>query len=153
MKPHVMLSLSTAVVLFSVVPTNSAAQGFRWRGAQGWGPGGAYARLYDPAKVERVAGEILEIRKTTPLRGMSPGVELVVRTTTAQVAVHLAPVWFLENQELSFAKGDGVEVEGSRVAVDGKQVLLAASIRKGDQVLQLRDAMGVPRWAGWRRAP
>lgn len=142
--------LSVLAALLAV-PDSAMAQGPRWRGPQGWGPGGAYGRLYDPAKAETLAGQVLEVRKVTPMRGMSYGVEIVVRTGTDKVAVHLGPAWFVENQEIRIAKGDSVEVEGSRVAIAGKPVVLAASVRKGDSVLQLRDAAGIPVWAGWRR--
>jgi hypothetical protein len=47
--------------------------------------------------------------------------------------------------------GDRVEITGSRVTVEGKPTIIAAEVRKGDEVLQLRDAAGVPVWAGWRK--
>jgi hypothetical protein len=31
-------------------------------------------------------------------------------------------------------------------------VLIAMEVTKGEDVLVLRDAKGVPRWSGWRRA-
>lgn len=69
---------------------------------------------------------------------------IVVNTSTDNLTVHLGPAWFLENQDLRIAKGDTVQVEGSRVAVQSKPVVLAASVRKGDDTLQLRDEAGVP---------
>jgi hypothetical protein len=30
--------------------------------------------------------------------------------------------------------------------------VMAAEVRKGDRVLVLRDAAGIPVWAGWRQA-
>jgi hypothetical protein len=142
--------LSGLAMLFAA-PASTLAQGPRRHGSQGWGPGSGYGRLYDPAKVEKVGGQVLDVRKVTPMRGMSYGVEIVVKTSTDKVAVHLGPAWFVENQDIRIAKGDTVEVEGSRVTFEGKPVVLAASVRKGDDVLQLRDAAGVPVWAGWRR--
>ena len=145
------IAFLSGIALLLAAPVRAWAQGPRWRGPQGWGPGGAYGRLYDPAKVEKLSGQVLEVRKVMPMRGMSSGVELVVKTPPETIAVHLGPAWFVENQEPRIAKGDTVEVEGSRVAVAGKPVVLAASVRKGDDLLQLRDAAGVPAWAGWRR--
>jgi hypothetical protein len=65
--------------------------------------------------------------------------------------VHLGPQWYLENQDVKIEPGDRVEITGSRVTVQGKPTIIAAEVRKGDEVLQLRDAAGVPVWAGWRK--
>jgi hypothetical protein len=48
-------------------------------------------------------------------------------------------------------KGDKIEVKGSRITFEGKPVIIAAEIKKGDSVLVLRDSTGVPAWAGWRK--
>jgi hypothetical protein len=150
MIPTVRTSLLAAFVL--LLPAPALAQGTRGHGSQGWGAGGAYARLYDPTKVEKVSGQVVDILKVTPMHGMSSGVEIVVKTASDKVTIHLGPSWFLENQDLRILKGDEVAVEGSRIMLDGKPVVLAASVRKGDELLTLRDASGVPSWAGWRRA-
>jgi hypothetical protein len=42
-------------------------------------------------------------------------------------------------------------VRGSRVTFDGKPAIIAATVRKGDEELALRDAAGRPVWSGWRR--
>jgi hypothetical protein len=47
--------------------------------------------------------------------------------------------------------GDKIEVKGSRITYQGKPAIIAAEIHKGDEVLMLRDANGIPMWAGWRR--
>lgn len=44
-----------------------------------------------------------------------------------------------------------VEVKGSRVTVEGKPSIIAAELKKGDDVLILRDTGGIPAWSGWRR--
>jgi len=149
MIPSARTSLLAAFVL--LLPATAIAQGARGHGSQGWGAGGAYARLYDPAKVERVTGRVVDVLKVTPMHGMSSGVEIVVKTASDKVTVHLGPTWFLDNQDVRVLKGDDVVVEGSWIMLDGKPVVLAASVRKGDEILTLRDASGVPSWAGWRR--
>jgi hypothetical protein len=47
--------------------------------------------------------------------------------------------------------GDQIEVTGSKVLILEKSVLIAAKVRKGDQILMLRDLNGIPMWSGWRR--
>jgi hypothetical protein len=67
------------------------------------------------------------------------------------VAVHLGPLWFMENQEMALSVQDTVGVKGSRVTFNGKPAIIAAEVAKGDSTLVLRDAQGYPAWSGWRR--
>jgi hypothetical protein len=48
---------------------------------------------------------------------------------------------------VKIAKGDTIEVIGSRVTSADSQVLLARDIRKGSTSWTLRDASGAPLWA------
>ena len=127
------------------------AQGMKWRGSGGWGPGSAYGRMYDPRTVEIVTGEVVKVDRITPMRGMSSGVHLVIKTDKGDVSVHLGPQWYLENQDVKIEPKDKVEIKGSRVTLQGQATLIAAEVKKGDEVLKLRDDAGVPMWAGWRR--
>jgi hypothetical protein len=34
---------------------------------------------------------------------------------------------------------------------EGKPAIIAAEVKKDDEVLTLRDASGFPAWSGWRR--
>lgn len=47
--------------------------------------------------------------------------------------------------------GDKVEVTGSRITFQDKPAIIAAEVKKGDEILKLRDGNGFPAWAGWRR--
>lgn len=118
---------------------------------RGWGPSGHYARMYDPKTVETVAGTVAKVEKFTPMRGMSTGIHLEVTTANGPVAVHLGPSWFLDRQAVKVGVNDKVEITGSRITFDGKPAIIAAEVRKGDAVLKLRDAQGVPLWGGGMR--
>ena len=91
----------------------------------------------------------------TPARAMPhlcrKGVHLVVKTDKGDVSAHLGPQWYLENQDVKIEPKDKVEIKGSRVTMQGQPVLIAAEVKKGDEVLKLRDDAGIPLWAGWRR--
>jgi hypothetical protein len=65
--------------------------------------------------------------------------------------VHLGPGWYIENQDVKIAPKDSIEVKGSRIILDGKPAIIAAEVKKGDDVLVLRDVSGFPVWSGWRR--
>jgi hypothetical protein len=141
----VMAAVSMSVSLATAGPWRG------WRGSGGWGMGGAYQRLYNPATEESISGEITAIDKMTPVKGMSYGIHLMVKTDKEAVSVHLGPDWFIERLDTKLAKGDAVEVKGSRITYNGKPAIVAAEVKKGDAVLKLRDDNGIPAWAGWRR--
>jgi hypothetical protein len=130
---------------------DARAQGLQWRGGGGWGAGGRYERLYDTKTVESARGEVVGLEEMTPFKGMGRGVHLTLKTNGETIDVHLGPVWYIERQDTRIAAGDRIEVKGSRVIYEGKPAIIAAEIRKGDEVLVLRDADGIPKWAGWRR--
>jgi hypothetical protein len=135
-----------------VAPGTGLAQGGpKWRGSGGWGPGGNYTRMFDANTVETVSGEVAKVEYATPMRGMSAGVHLLLKTAKGEVSVHLGPAWYLENQDVKLEPRDLVEVTGSRVTIGGKPTVIAASVTKGAEVLKLRDESGRPVWAGWRR--
>jgi hypothetical protein len=59
--------------------------------------------------------------------------------------------WYVENRDVKLEPKDTVEVKGSGVTLQGKPVLLAAEVKKGDATLVLRDEAGIPAWTGVRR--
>jgi hypothetical protein len=137
------MACSTAL---AVVQPGPARQG---RG--GWGPNGPYGRLYDPKTVETVRGRIVAVERVFPMRGMSAGVHVRLRTTAGVLDIHLGPAWFIDNQEITLKNGEDIEVRGSRVVVAGGPAIIAAEVTRGDDVLHLRDELGFPAWSGWRR--
>jgi len=150
-RPIVMPAALVALLVVAMLGSVAFAQGMKWRGSGGWGPGSAYGRMYDAKTVDKVTGEVATVDSITPMRGMSGGVHVALKTAQGEVSVHLGPQWYLENQDVKIEPGDRVEITGSRVTVEGKPTIIAAEVRKGDEVLQLRDAAGVPVWAGWRK--
>jgi hypothetical protein len=122
-----------------------------WRGSGGWGPDTQYNRMYNPAAVENVSGEVIDIQTVAPYKGMYSGIQVVLKTDKETIPVHLGPSWYIERLDIKIVKGDRIEVKGSRVTFAGEPAIIAAELKKGDQMLVLRDANGVPGWAGWRR--
>lgn len=111
---------------------------------------GHRGRVYDPKTVETLTGEVSAISRDGPVAG--GGVHLVLRTDTeATVAVRLGPASYVDRQSMKIAKGDRVEVKGSRVGSGGDTAIVAAEVRKGPEKLLLRDEAGVPLWSGARR--
>jgi DNA/RNA endonuclease YhcR with UshA esterase domain len=115
--------------------------------AQGPGP---QQRRYDPKTEVTVKGTVQDVQQYTGRRG-GTGVHLVLKTDSSTLNVHVGPSAYISQQHFSFAKGDSIEVVGSMTTVRGAEALLAREITKDGKTLVLRDAQGIPKWAGGRR--
>jgi len=142
-----------AISIFGIfLASDSFAQrGMKWKGSSGWGMGSQYNKMYDPKTVETISGEVTNVNRITPLKGMSYGVHTVVVTDKEAISVHLGPGWYIENQDIRIEYKDIVQVTGSRVTFEGQPAIIAAEVRKGNDILTLRDENGFPAWSGWRR--
>lgn len=149
-KQNIFIAVLVALVAAASIGV-AAPAGFGWRGSRGWAVDGNYGRLFDPKSVVTIHGTIASLTEVTPMKGMGMGVHVMLKTDAETVDVHLGPVWYLESQDADLKAGDTIEVRGSRVEIDKRPTLIAIEIKRGDDVLVLRDADGVPRWAGWRR--
>lgn len=103
-------------------------------------------RNYDPNTVETIQGKVLSIEKVAS-KGPGYGVHLTLQTDKGSIAVHLGPAWYIEKQTPKIEANDAISVTGSRVTVDGKPAIVAAQIKKGNEVLKLRDDNGIPVWS------
>ena len=147
------LSILIVVSILSFIVSDSFAQrGMKWRGSGGWGMGSQYNRMYDPKTVGTISGEMISVDMITPMKGMSQGVHLTLKTYKEIISVHLGPWWYIENRDIRIEPKDKIEVAGSRITYQGKPAIIAAKVKKGDEVLKLRDENGLPVWAGWRKS-
>jgi hypothetical protein len=71
-----------------------------------------------------------------------------LKTEKEKLAVYLGPGWFVEKQGMKITDLDQIQVTGSRIMVQGKPAVIAAEVRKGSQVLKLRNEQGQPLWRG-----
>jgi hypothetical protein len=110
-----------------------------------------FVRMYDPNRVRTLQGTVSEIEYLTLRGSIGRGVHLTLQTDSGPVEVHLGPEWYLENQELLIDEGDRVTIIGSLIMLEGDEMMVAATVRKGRDMLELRDERGIPRWRGWRR--
>lgn len=133
-----------ALFLLSVAAA-SGQQG--WDGCRCWGRGPGHGAMYDPAKVETVSGEIVSLEKPG-MMGRVLG--LLLNTGKETIMIHLGPEWYFEQHNAKLSAGDRVEVKGVRTARMGRDVFIAAEIKKDGEILKLRDDNGAPVWAGWR---
>ena len=138
------------VILSVVLAADCFAQpGLKW-GSRGWRAGSPYDRMFDPKTVETVRGDVVSVDTATFMQGMSEGVHIMLRTDKETISVHLGPGWYILNQDTKIEPKDRLEVKGSRITFLGKPAMTAAEVRKGGQILKLRDETGFPVWSGWR---
>ncbi len=133
------------------VPLAAAAQA-----GPGPGPGACagHAKMhrsgagrFDPATATTVQGRIVDVQRID--RGhRHQGVHLSLAVGSETLPVLLGPDFYVDAQVTKLAAGDEVEVKGSRVTFGGKPALVAQEVRRGGEVLALRDADGVPLWRG-----
>lgn len=136
------------LMLTGMLCTDIFAQGT----GRGWGIQSNYQRMFDPETIETLSGEIFKIEKFKPLRQAASGIHLVLLTNNNQsIDVHVGPAWYLDNQDTKLGKDDQIEVTGSRITYKGETAIIATEIKRGDQLLKLRDEKGFPYWAGWRK--
>jgi hypothetical protein len=111
--------------------------------APGWG------RMYDTKTVETLKGEVVTVDTIESGRMDIPGRVLMhLKTREETLVIYLGPVWYVEEQGIKLVPGDQLEVKGSRITMDGKPMLIAQYVKKGQRVLNLRDEQGLPLWAG-----
>ena len=139
------------LIIFTITALATSVFASPRMGMGGWGSGTKYGRMYNPQTVETISGEVVKVEKITPMKGMSNGIHILVKTDTGEISVHLGPSWYIDKQDTKIAVGDKVEVKGSKVEYSGKPAIIAAEVQKGDEVLKLRDDNGYPAWAGWRK--
>lgn len=116
---------------------------------QGMAGGMGGSRMYNPSTATTVNGTVEQVR--TVSRGGWGGIHLDLETESGALDVHLGPSAFLSSKGFQFAKGDQVQVTGSKVSFKGHEAIVAREVKKGDKVLVLRNDQGVPEWSGARR--
>ncbi|MHB9075506.1 MAG: DNA-binding protein [Desulfobaccales bacterium] len=121
--------------------------------ASSWGQPdtqGGPSGLYNPATVATVSGIV--IAKTPPsTQGLPQLVYLTLKTASGRITIFLGPDLNVDKLPVQIQNLDKIQVTGSEITWEGKPVILAATIIKGDQVLKLREPNGVPVWAGQRQ--
>lgn len=101
---------------------------------------------YDATTETTVTGAVEEVNQIGGKTGSS-GTHLSLKADGGVFDVHVGPSWFLAEKGFTFAKGDQIEVTGSKVKYESADALIAREIKKGDKLLVLRDAKGFPVWS------
>jgi hypothetical protein len=100
---------------------------------------------YDTATEGKFKGVVAEL-KFVPPTGAKPIAYLVMKSGPDAVQVFLCPKKFLDDMGMVFKADDEIEVTGSKIKVDGADLMLAREVTKGGDTLTLRFKDGKPAW-------
>jgi hypothetical protein len=147
-----------SIVLFVITAVMSVPAFAQRRGGMGQMP------IYDTTTEITLKGTVEDVKTVSGMMGgggrmerggrmgaqgmaMMQGTHVMLKTDAETIEVHLGPSAFLKDQKIELAKGDALEIVGSRVKIGESEALLAREVRKGETSWTLRDANGRPRWA------
>ncbi len=105
--------------------------------------------MYDPATETTLKGTVEDVKLIQ--HGRMTGMHLVVKSGEETKEVMLGPSKFVNSKGFAFAKGDAIELVGSKAAMEGTEYILAREVIKDGKTLTLRDKKGIPEWAGRNR--
>ena len=107
---------------------------------------------YDSATAVDMMTVVADLREV-PRGSLLTGSHLIVRPESARetsetIDVYLGPAAYLKDFEVTYAKGDRVQVIGSKVKYGGASIILARQVRRDSTTIYLRDEHGTPYWIG-----
>jgi sporulation protein YlmC with PRC-barrel domain len=111
-----------------------------------------YKKLFDPKTIKTISGEVIKIDQV-PEFGFGLQMRLTVFIDKKEILpVYLGPAFYIVGPEQAkhFKLGDKVTVSGSQVTVRGEPFMIATTVKRGNEVLRLRDKDGIPGWIGWK---
>jgi hypothetical protein len=116
------------------------------------GTGDPYKKLFDPKTIKTISGEVIKIDQV-PEFGFGLQMRLTVFIDKKEILpIYLGPAFYIVGpwQAKHFKLGDEVTVSGSQVTVSGEPLMIATTVKRGNEVLRLRDKDGIPGWIGWK---
>ena len=114
------------------------------RPARGGPPSSGEPR-YDPATTVEFTAVVTasrEVPRDSPMHGL----HLTVENAKESFDVYLGPMEYMKQFHFTFAKGDRIDIAGSRLKYGGTTVVLAREVRRQSQTMYLRDSAGNPYW-------
>ncbi len=106
---------------------------------------------YDPATETTFKGVVDDVKEVPNSCLGETGLYVVIKTPTGTMEVQIAPVNFLKEMEMSFAKGDTLEIIASKVQKDGTPFYIARQVTRQNNELVVRDKKGEPVWTWMKK--
>ena len=114
---------------------------------------GNITRLYDTSTVKTITGIITKKDTAQSGYGRFPGIILNLENETGKIKVFIAPIWYLNQENLQFTTGDSITVTGSKVTFQNKPLIITKYFNYKKKKVTIRDENGAPVWAGKRMGP
>jgi sporulation protein YlmC with PRC-barrel domain len=112
-----------------------------------------YKKIFDSKTIKTISGQVIKIDQV-PEFGFGLQMRLAVFIDKKEILpVYLGPAFYLVGswQAKHFKLGDQVTVSGSQVTVGGEPLMIAMTVKLGNEILRLRDQEGIPAWIGWKK--
>lgn len=106
---------------------------------------------YDSGSEATVKGTVQEVREVPGSCMGETGLHLILTTDAGSLEVQVAPVEFLKVMEVTFAKGEKLDIVGSKVTLDGNPLVLAREINQNGNQVVVRDKKGEPVWTWMKK--
>jgi hypothetical protein len=100
---------------------------------------------YNPATVINVMATVTDIREV-PRGNPLTGIHLAVKVESEALEIYLGPADFVKQFEITFARGNEIQVIGSKIKFGAAHIVLAREVRKEEITLYCRDKKGEPNW-------
>ncbi len=107
---------------------------------------------YDPQAVVTLSGTVTAIEAASTSTLPEPYF-FTLSTPQGKVRVFLGPNWYVAEQGLNISILDRLEVTGAKIIDQGRLVIFAAEVKKGDQTWRIRDEKGRPQWTRQQDRP
>jgi DNA/RNA endonuclease YhcR with UshA esterase domain len=102
---------------------------------------------YDKSTEVKVSGVVTDVKDyDCPISGTLGAHVSIQPEQGPAIEVHVAATKYVKNYEMVFAKGDKVEVLGSKVQFNGADAIIAREITRGQDTFTFRDGNGKPLW-------
>jgi hypothetical protein len=103
------------------------------------------APKYDATTETKMKGTVEDLK--LPEKGHEKEiVHVVMKNGDETVDIYLCPKSFMDDMGVTFNKGDEISFTGSKIKLDGADMVLAREVIKGQDTLVLRDDKGKPVW-------
>lgn len=103
--------------------------------------------VFNPDAIKTLSGEVVSVDLSRTRSGRGCCLELTLLMPDKKKSlIHLGPTFYVEEQPIELHPKDKVDVTGSWVTRYGNTYFVASEVRKGDEILKLRDPKGRPLW-------
>ena len=136
------------VIVFMVFSMKAPALAMGWRGSPEPQQTAVFDQPYEAGREKSFKGSVFRVDPDPCVALPTSSYHLLVQINGEMVEVHLGPCWYVSGQKMVFREGDKISVVGSESVrqLGSRHIISAREIRRGKEVLKLRDGTGKGLW-------